>query len=101
MKFALYIGLALALVPQVVWGGETCLRGDRMDHISMVDAKTALAGSVDGGKYRIKFVNQCGARHVGVFFISNPDRLPYCIGPGTSLLTNAEGACTVKSITPL
>ena len=101
MKFALFVGLALASVSQVVWGADACLRGDRIDRISMVDPRTALAGSLDGSTYRITFINQCGARHVGVFFITNPDHLPTCIGPGTGLRTNSEGACTVKSISRL
>jgi len=96
-----FVGLALALVPQLAFGEEACLRGDRIDRISMVDARTAVAGSLDGGKFRITFITPCGARHIGTYFISNPDYLPNCIGPGTALRTNSEGVCTVKDIAPV
>lgn len=98
MRIAIFIGLGLALVPQLAAAQDACLRGDRIDRISMVDARTAVAGSLDGGKYRITFVTPCGARHIGTFFISNPDHLPTCVGPGTALQTNSEGVCTVKTI---
>lgn len=98
MRFALLAGLVLAFMPKIASGDDACLRGDRMDHIKMVDPRTAVAGSLDGGKYRITFVTPCGARHIGTFFISNPDHLPTCIGPGTALQTNLEGVCTVKTI---
>lgn len=102
MRHALLTGLVLAsLLPQIAFGDSACLRDVRIDHISMTGPKTAVAGSLDGGKYKITFVGPCGARHIGTFFISNPDYLPVCIGPGTALQTNIEGVCTVKTIAPV
>jgi hypothetical protein len=101
VKTALIVGLLVVLVPQAVRADEACLRGDKIDRISMTGSKTAVAGSLEGGKYRITFATPCGARHIGTFFISNPDHLPKCIGPGTALQTNSEGVCMVKAITRL
>jgi hypothetical protein len=52
----------------------------------------------DGKSFTIAFTGPCGARHVGVYFLTEPENMQTCVKPGTSLATNSSGACIVKSV---
>lgn len=97
MKLLAMITLAAAL-PMAAHAGEQCVRGDSMGQISMTTDSDARGVATDGKKYDIAFVGPCGARHVGVYFITNKDRLPACLKAGAALPTNSEGVCVIKSI---
>ena len=92
--------LALAIAPSVAIAAanHACLRTDQIDRINMTGTNTAIARDTHGRRFGVTFVSPCGVRHIGVFFISNPDNMQTCLGPGAGIRTNTEGASVVKSI---
>lgn len=91
--------LAALVLPVAAHAGDECLRGDSLGRITMTTPFQAKATDTSGRKYDITFVAPCGARHQNVYFVTNPDKLPTCLKPGTALPTNAEGPCMVKAVT--
>ncbi|MEJ0026217.1 MAG: hypothetical protein WDN01_09335 [Rhizomicrobium sp.] len=78
----------------------TCLRSDRISTITMTGDKSAVVKDQNGLQYRLQFVNACGARHVNVHFVLDPDYMPLCVDAGSALSTNSEGPCVVKLVGP-
>jgi hypothetical protein len=99
MKQLATVFLACAcFAPAANAAGAACLRGDNIDHVSMVSASRATASDRDHRLFDIAFVTPCGVRHQNVFFILRPESLPTCIVPGTAFPTNKEAACVIKTI---
>ena len=93
--------LAALMLPMTAHAGDVCLRGDRLDRITMTTPLEATATDKSGRKYDITFVAACGARNQNVYFVTNPDKLPTCLTTGTALPTNSQAACVIKSVTLL
>ena len=91
--------LAALLLPTAAHARDVCLRGDRLDHITMTTPLRAAVTDKSGRKYDITFVAPCGARHQNVYFVTNPDKLPTCLKSGAALPTSVQAACIVKSVT--
>ena len=99
MKRLATVLLGLACFAAAANAADTvCLRGDNIDHVTMISASTAKASDRDHRLFDISFVGPCGARHQNVFFILKPESLPTCIIPGTAFPTNKEGVCVVKTV---
>lgn len=78
--------------------GQACLRSDQLKQITMSGDSAATVKDKDGKTFHIGFTAPCAARHVGVFFLTEPENMQTCLKPGTALATNKSAACIVKSV---
>lgn len=77
---------------------ELCLRSDELRQITMAGDSAATVKDRHDRLFHIVFTAPCGARHVGVFFTTQPQNMQTCLKPGVPLNTNRSGACVVKSV---
>ncbi|HTO41390.1 MAG TPA: hypothetical protein VL026_10480 [Rhizomicrobium sp.] len=77
---------------------ELCLRSDELRQITMAGDSAATVKDRNGRLFHVAFTAPCGARHVGVFFTTQPQNMQTCLKPGVPLNTNRSGACVVKSV---
>lgn len=94
--------ILLTLISTVVATGaqadQACLRSDQFKQITMSGDSAATVKDKDGKSFTVAFTAPCGARHVGVYFLTQPENMQTCLKPGTALATNTSGACIVKSV---